>query len=47
MKYTQKQPHVCLNIKKTCSELAAQILTVAAQNIHTLREDFKMVCDGY
>ena len=37
MKYSQKQPY---KQKKICSEAAAQFFTVAAQNIHTLREDF-------
>ena len=46
----QKQPYVlkkheilseaATQTKKICSEAAAQFFTVAAQNIHTLREDF-------
>ena len=35
MKYSQKQPHT-----QICSKAAAQISTVAALNIHTLREGF-------
>ena len=35
MKYSQKQPHT----NKIWSKVAAQVFTVAAQNIHTLHED--------
>ena len=39
--------HTFLKKQEIYSEAAAQVFTVSAQNIHTLREDFSKPLDGY